>query len=64
MSYRTFVSKTTALARREGYTVSHSREDGRFFARFSDGHTMTGNSYSKRVAIMDKYRQHTFYAVL
>lgn len=64
MSYQNFVAKTTALAKREGYTVSHRQEDGRFFADFSDGTRIIGNSTALRVEVRFRGNQHHAYATL
>lgn len=65
MSYRVFVAKTTALAAREGFTVRHHQaEDGRFFADFSDGTRVIGNSTALRVAVLSANRNHMAYATL
>lgn len=65
MSYKVFRDKTAALAAREGFTVKHHRtDDGRFFATFSDGTRIIGNSTALRVEVRFRGNQHHAYAVL
>jgi len=55
MSYEVFRRKVNALIRKAGGRLSvnfhHDREKGRYFANFSDGTRIIGNSLSTRVSV-------------
>lgn len=54
MSYEDFQKRVRAILNGmtgSAPTVNFNRDNGRYYANFSDGTTIVGNSISKRVAV-------------